>query len=60
MYRWSDTPPQAKEKILKRSQRDLEPARAIAREWIAKIESCGDDALIEYIRKFDDSTFTKV
>lgn len=58
-YRWADAPSDVKDKIFKRSQRDLEPARAIAREWITKIEKNGDDALVEYIRKFDDSKFTK-
>jgi histidinol dehydrogenase len=59
LYRWPTAPADVKEKIFKRSQRDLEPARAIAREWIAKVAESGDDALVEYIRKFDDGAFSK-
>lgn len=59
LYRWAEIPAEAKEKIMRRSQRDLGPARSVAREWIEKIEKNGDDALVEYIRKFDDSSFSK-
>ncbi|EKD78714.1 MAG: hypothetical protein ACD_41C00288G0005 [uncultured bacterium] len=55
---WKQATSEQKEKILKRSQLDLEPARAVARDWISKIAQRGDEALLEYIRQFDDPAFT--
>src|SRR3990167_9900635 len=55
---WKQATSEQKEKILKRSQLDLEPARAVARDWISKIAQRGDEALLEYIRQFDDPEFT--
>jgi histidinol dehydrogenase len=57
--RWQDAPPQLRERILKRSQLDLAGARQTAREWIAKVEAEGDAALVEYVRTFDNPSFTK-
>ncbi|MFN8392077.1 MAG: histidinol dehydrogenase [Bdellovibrionota bacterium] len=59
VLRWSGADPQVKEKVMRRSQLDLGAAREIAREWIAKIESQGDAALVEYIRTFDNPSFTQ-
>lgn len=56
---WKQASKETREKIMRRSQRDMTEARAIARDWIEKIALYGDDALVEYIRCFDDSNFTK-
>jgi len=59
LLRWSEASKEDKKLILRRSQADLESSRGVAREWIARIENEGDEALVAYIRKFDDSSFTK-
>lgn len=58
VFRWREADPETKNKILKRSQADMNSARETARDWIAKIESLGDQALIDYIRTFDNKEFT--
>ncbi len=56
--RWSELDGEARERVMRRSQRDLGPAREIARRWIARIEAEGDAALVDYVREFDDPAFT--
>ena len=56
---WSTADAATRQKVLKRSQLDLGAAREIARDWIAKVERDGDDALVDYVRTFDDPNFTK-
>lgn len=55
---WKTADSKTKETIMKRSQLDLEPARAVAREWIEQIAQRGDAAVLEYIKTFDDPNFT--
>ncbi len=57
LLEWKSAPAEIKKKIIKRSQLDVEAARQIAREWIAKIQQEGDKALLDYIRTFDDANF---
>lgn len=59
LLRWKDASVEVRERIMKRSQRDMSGAREVARLWIDRIAARGDDALIEYIREFDDEFFTK-
>lgn len=58
-FEWKLAAKDLKEKVMRRSQRDMTEARATAREWIEKIIKHGDDALVEYIRTFDDKNFNK-
>ncbi len=58
-FKWRDANQQLRERIIKRSQKEMDLARNIARDWIAKVERYGDDALVDYIHTFDDPTFTK-
>ena len=55
---WKKTAPELKEKILKRSQLDIESINEYVKEWIDKIKKEGDKAIIEYINKFDDPDLT--
>lgn len=56
---WAKAEDDIRQMVMRRSQLDLGAARKIAREWIGRIESDGDTALVEYIREFDDPDFTK-
>jgi histidinol dehydrogenase len=58
VLRWKDATPAERLRVMKRSQVDMEPARAIARHWISEVESRGDAALLDYIREFDDPNFS--
>lgn len=58
VLRWVDALPAEQRRIMKRSQVDMEPARAIARRWISEVEARGDAALLEYIHEFDDKDFS--
>lgn len=55
---WKTVDRATKNTIMRRSQLDLEPARVVARDWIAKIAERGNEAVLEYIRQFDDPTVT--
>lgn len=58
LVEWKTADVDTKNIIMRRSQLDLEPARAVAREWMDKIAERGDEAVLEYIQKFDDPNFT--
>lgn len=58
LVEWKSASADIKEMIMKRSQLDLAPARAVARDWMDMIAARGDAALVEYIQKFDDPNFT--
>ena len=59
VFEWKNAGETLRNRVMRRSQLDMQRAREIAREWIAKIESRGDEALVEYVRTFDDKSFTK-
>lgn len=54
---WKTAPQDAKTTVMRRSQLNLDDARRIAREWIEQVVDRGDEALVEYIRKFDCPDF---
>lgn len=58
VVRWSEASHEERQRIMKRSQADLDGARASARSWIDQIEQRGDAALLDYIREFDDKNFS--
>lgn len=57
ILKWSDTPNDVKEKIMKRAQADMLPIQQYVAEWIEKVKNEGDAAILEYIRKFDAPNF---
>ena len=59
VFEWKTGSKELKQKVMRRSQLNMTEARQIARDWISKIEEQGDNALVEYIRTFDDKNFTK-
>lgn len=54
---WSSADPVTKRRILGRSQSQLDEIYPRIREWIQRIRSDGDRALVEYVREFDDPDF---
>lgn len=59
IYEWKKASQEDKERIMKRSQLAMGDARKSAREWIAKIEEKGDEAIVEYHQEFDDPKFSQ-
>lgn len=57
IYAWDQTPQSIKQGVMKRACADMESLRETAIPWLEKIRTKGDEAVIEYIRKFDDSNF---
>ena len=58
IYNWKTINQKDKNRIMKRSQLKTDDARQVARYWINKIKKQGDQAILQYIRKFDDPNFT--
>lgn len=58
-FEWKKADKTRRDKVMRRSQNDLGQAREVARTWIEKIAARGDDALVEYVRTFDDPNFDK-
>jgi len=57
IYKLSQIDPEVKARIMKRAQSDMESIKDYVAEWIKKVEEKGDQALLEYIQKFDDQNF---
>jgi len=58
IYNWKTASSSDKEKIMKRAQADMESISEYVAGWIDKVKENGDQGILEYIRKFDDSDFT--
>lgn len=56
-FEWKSASDELKIKVMKRSQQEMGKAREVAREWIEKVRLKGDEALVDYIRTFDDPQF---
>jgi histidinol dehydrogenase len=54
---WSQAPQKEKEKIMQRAQADMEAIKEYVAQWIDKIKTQGDKAIIEYVQKFDNKDF---
>lgn len=52
-YRWKDTDPAIKARIMRRSQANIDDVIKIVEPVIADVRQRGDAALVEYARKFD-------
>jgi histidinol dehydrogenase len=58
IYNWSKTSLQDKERIMNRSQSNMETLRSYVDEIITAVRIDGDEAVVKYARQFDDPTFT--
>ena len=58
IYDWDQASPEQKEKIMDRAQADMEGIKAYVAEWLEKVRTDGDAALVEYTRQFDKKDFT--
>ena len=59
IYEWHKASAKDKKRILTRSQANMEEIKESVQQWIEKVKKNGDDALVEYVRTFDNPTFTK-
>ena len=57
IYKNSQLQGNAREKIFRRAQSDIDAIYNDVKVWINKVRKNGDKALIEYIHKFDNSKF---
>lgn len=57
IYQWDKTPAKTKQKLLQRSMLDIDKIRSDVQEWIDAVRRDGDQALVRYIRKFDNPKF---
>lgn len=57
IYEWKTAPIEDKERIMRRAQLDVANASEVAREWLERVRTEGDEAVLDYIRRFDDSLF---
>jgi len=58
IFEWAALDNSKRDKILKRAEFDVEKILPIAREWIEEVRKNGDEALLAYIRKFDNEDFS--
>lgn len=57
-YKWSETDKVTKERILRRAQAEIDDVTHIVRPILEDVRQRGDEALIEYARKFDKADIT--
>jgi len=55
---WAQAPAEIKQRVMGRSQQEMGAARSAAQQWIERIRTDGDRALVEYIRTYDDPHFS--
>jgi len=60
IYRWKETSPKDRERILRRSGEDIERFEADARKIIDEVAEKGDAALIDQARRFDGADLSKL
>ncbi|NPU96479.1 MAG: histidinol dehydrogenase [Candidatus Omnitrophica bacterium] len=53
LYRWRDTPPDQKKKILARSAQDIDAFLPQAQRIIDEVKQQGDEAIVRYTKEFD-------
>ncbi|MBT5016317.1 histidinol dehydrogenase [Candidatus Peregrinibacteria bacterium] len=58
IYEWKTIQKEDKERIMQRAQLDVSKAAEVAREWLDRIATEGDEAILDYIRTFDDPEST--
>ena len=58
IYQWNKTSARDKERIMSRSQADMESIKPYVAGIIKAVRSRGDRAIVQYTRKFDNPRFT--
>ncbi len=58
IYEWKTIGEEDKMRIMQRAQLDVSEAAEVASEWLERIREEGDKAVLDYIRRFDDDSFT--
>ena len=58
IYQWNKTSARDKERIMSRSQADMESIKPYVAGIIRDVRSRGDKAIVKYTRKFDNPRFT--
>ncbi|MFH1538545.1 MAG: histidinol dehydrogenase [bacterium] len=59
IYRWAEMPDAAREKLLRRAEKDIGDAAAAVRPVLEDVKTRGDGAVLEYTEKFDGVKLTK-
>jgi len=59
IYEWSKTLPEDKERIMRRSQADMESIQGYVAGIIKDVRENGDEAVVKYTRTFDNPNFSK-
>lgn len=57
IYKNSEFKGRKRDKLFRRSQNDIDAIFSDVKKWIDKIKKNGDNAIIEYVKKFDNSKF---
>lgn len=58
IYFWNQASSQDKERIMKRSQANMEPIQQYVAQIIKDVQENGDEAIVKYAQKFDNPNFT--
>lgn len=59
-YRWKDTEDAVKQRIMRRSQANIDEVISVVEPIIGTVRTRGDEALIEYAKKFDKADITNI
>lgn len=59
-YRWNETDPQTKSRIMRRGQANVDAALSAVLPIIDDVKSRGDNALIDYAQKFDGAKLSSI
>lgn len=58
MLEYSSLSPEALQRIMRRAEQDIRNLLPLAQDVIEQVRTRGDDAVVEYARKFDSADFT--
>ncbi|HPF78174.1 MAG TPA: histidinol dehydrogenase [Alphaproteobacteria bacterium] len=59
-YRWSETDEAARQRVMRRSEADIDAVMAQVRPIIARVQAEGDAALLDFARQFDKADLTSL
>ena len=57
IYEWKTASSIDKDRIMRRAQADMEPIKGTVAMWLNRVRDEGDEAVLAYIREFDDADF---
>ena len=57
IYEWKTVDADIRKRIMDRAQADMEPIKESVATWLERVREQGDEAILDYIRKFDDAKF---